>query len=105
MEALVYFILWGSVIFLIMRLGCGSYVKGHDAMHDAGPLRWHPPKHATDPVCARRIAVSNAKTNAFEGMVYFFCSGECREIFEAAPEAFASGPLPHASHPGGRPHG
>jgi YHS domain-containing protein len=103
MEALVYFILWGSAIFLMMRLGCGSYVKGHGVVHTDGPARWQPPRHATDPVCARRIVVRDAKTNTFDGTVYFFCSGECREIFEAAPEAFAGNPLSPYRPLGGTP--
>lgn len=29
MEALVYFVVWGALIFLMMRFGCGAHVMGH----------------------------------------------------------------------------
>jgi len=100
MEALVYFVLWAAAIFLLMRLGCGAYVMGLDRLQNrseaeadprrAEASRWHPPERATDPVCRRRVVTGNAKTSVFEGTVYFFCSRECREIFEAAAEIYVN---------------
>ena len=29
MEALLYFLLWGGLFFVLMRFGCGSHVTGH----------------------------------------------------------------------------
>ena len=108
MEALVYFVLWAAVIFLMMRLGCGAYVMGLGKLQnlseaDAGPARaeayrWRPPERVTDPVCRRRVVTESARTSFFEGKVYFFCSRECREVFEAAAEIYANG---SASDPDG----
>ena len=100
MEALVYFVLWAAAIFLMMRLGCGVYVMGlgklqnlseADAADKGGARHWHAPERAVDPVCRRRIVTASAKTSVFEGEIYFFCSRECREIFEAAAELYVNG--------------
>lgn len=29
METLLYFILWGGLLFLLMRFGCGAHMMGH----------------------------------------------------------------------------
>ncbi len=44
---------------------------------------------AIDPVCGMSVDRQNAKHRfAFRGQKYFFCSGRCRERFEAEPEKF-----------------
>jgi Cu+-exporting ATPase len=45
--------------------------------------------HATDPVCGMSVDPQTAKHRlAYKGQDYFFCSGRCRERFEAEPEKF-----------------
>jgi P-type Cu+ transporter len=45
--------------------------------------------HATDPVCGMSVDPRTAKHRlAYKGRDYFFCSGRCRERFEAGPEKF-----------------
>jgi YHS domain-containing protein len=98
MEALIYFLLWAGVIFLMMRFGCGAHVMGHgDGQHgqkDTGPearrsdMRWVPPETDTDPVCGKTVRTGQAKPSVHDGMVYYFCSRECRERFEAAPDLY-----------------
>jgi Cu+-exporting ATPase len=45
--------------------------------------------HATDPVCGMRVDPRTARHRfAYKGEDYLFCSGRCRERFEAEPEAF-----------------
>lgn len=34
MEAVVYFILWAGLFFVMMRYGCGAHVMGHGHKHD-----------------------------------------------------------------------
>lgn len=110
MNALFYFLIWAVIIFLMMRFGCGSHVMGHghgktghgdgdqDERGDAEGLRWIPPAKDVDPVCGKTVSTDKAKPSVYDGGVYYFCSRECREIFEAAPELYVgphpSGPLP-----------
>jgi YHS domain-containing protein len=101
MEALLYFALWGGLIFLMMRFGCGAHVMGHGhgkrsgtsgaADGDHRELRWEAPKKAVDPVCRKTIATESAKPSVFDGNVYYFCSRDCREVFEAAPDVYLGG--------------
>lgn len=95
MEALLYFIFWAGFIFLMMRFGCGAHIMGQghgagssgDEPGNAGPrqFRWVPPETDTDPVCKKSIATDGAKSSVHDGGVYYFCSRDCREVFEAAP--------------------
>jgi YHS domain-containing protein len=96
MEALLYFAFWAAMLFLMMRVGCGAHVMGHGggaAQDRAGPdapggLRWIPPKQDVDPVCGKTVRPEQAKPSVHAGYVYYFCSRECREAFEAAPELY-----------------
>lgn len=94
MNALVYFAIWAVLIYLMMRFGCGAHVMGHGhgrsrrdgtADSDRG-LRWVPPETDNDPVCGKTVRTETAKSSVHDGTVYYFCSRECREVFEAAPE-------------------
>jgi YHS domain-containing protein len=100
MEALLYFALWAVLIFLMMRFGCGAHIMGHGHGDErapgkpgdsAGELRWVPPKKDTDPVCGKVVATDRAKPSVYDGNVYYFCSRECREVFEAAPDLYLDG--------------
>ena len=145
MESLFPYLLWGGLFFLMMRFGCGSHMFGHrhgDQTHaghdghgsghahgccgpspDATPggrdsVQGHslPPPTHRDPVCGKSVAGDVAKTSVHAGTVYYFCSRDCREIFEAAPETYlvdaakSSGHSaipsiehrPHAGHHDGR---
>jgi len=100
MNALFYFLIWAVIIFLMMRFGCGAHVMGHGhgkAKHGGGGqegrgeaegMRWIPPAKDVDPVCGKTVSTNGAKPSVYEGSVYYFCSRECREIFEAAPEQY-----------------
>ncbi|WP_119419735.1 YHS domain-containing protein [Desertibaculum subflavum] len=98
MEALLYFALWAGLIFLMMRFGCGAHVMGHGrgrhgshesgGARDAETLHWVPPDTDVDPVCGKTVRPEAAKPSVHDGIVYYFCSGECRGLFEAAPEIY-----------------
>lgn len=98
MEALFYFIVWAALIFLMMRMGCGAYITGHGQERNSVPgkaggdaeLRWVPPPKDIDPVCNKTVATEKAKPSVYAGNVYYFCSRECREVFEAAPDLYVS---------------
>ena len=52
---------------------------------------------AIDPVCGMRVDPATAKHHCtYKSEDYFFCSGRCRERFEAAPEKF---PQPKQAEP------
>jgi len=112
MEALLYFVIWGALIFFMMRFGCGAHIMGHnassagpegpgvngegaggqrrigDAAATHGTLRWVPPETDTDPVCGKTISTEKARPSVHAGNVYYFCTRECREVFEAAPDLY-----------------
>ncbi len=98
MEALLYFIFWAGFIFLMMRFGCGAHIvgQGHgqispqNAPGDTGTQKfsWVPPATDIDPVCKKSISTDTAKSSVHAGSVYYFCSRDCREMFEAAPELY-----------------
>ncbi len=101
METLLYFALWAAAIFLMMRFGCGAHMMGHGHRHEHGSqkngqqptdeLRWVPPEKGTDPVCGKTVSTGRAKSSVHAGNVFCFCSHECREEFEAAPDRYAGG--------------
>lgn len=99
MSALFYFLIWAAVIFLMMRFGCGSHILGHGHRKagqqgnqgepkGAEGLRWIPPETDLDPVCGKTVRTSIARPSIHDGSVYYFCSRDCREIFEAAPQLY-----------------
>lgn len=98
MENVFFFLIWAAAIFLMMRLGCGAHVAGHGHSGSGSQgrnegsqgLRWIPPEKDTDPVCDKTISTDTAKSAVHDGHVYYFCSRECRERFEAAPRSYLS---------------
>lgn len=99
MEALLYFAVWAGFFFLMMRFGCGQHITGHSAgqtgsksaVADAQEFRWVPPKTDSDPVCGKTVKTDKARPSVHAGRVYYFCSRECREVFEAAPDLYLGG--------------
>lgn len=48
------------------------------------------PVAAVDPVCGMTIEESDAVgTSEYEGKTYYFCSKDCKEEFDSAPEDYA----------------
>ncbi len=44
----------------------------------------------TDPVCGMEIEKEDAvATSDFKGTTYYFCSRDCKEEFDSAPEDYA----------------
>jgi Cu+-exporting ATPase len=57
---------------------------------------------AVDPVCGMKVDLATAKHRfSHHGHDYFFCSGRCRERFEAAPEKYLAPARPEPSAPAG----
>ena len=70
--------------------------ENKDGQSEAVDLRWIPPAKDVDPICGKTVSTDTAKPSVYDGSVYYFCSRECREIFEAAPEQYIG---PHAEGP------
>ena len=103
MEAIIYFAIWAGLFFLMMRFGCGAHVMGgNHGKHsekgrgarpgDAASLRWIPPITDTDPVCGKTVRTETSKSAVHDGSVFYFCSRDCRERFEAAPGSYLAAP-------------
>ena len=100
MGTLLYFAVFAGLFFVMMRFGCGSHVMGHghgeheghggDASADAvkDQRRWVPPETDIDPVCRMSVQTEGAKSSVYHGTVYYFCSVEHRDQFEADPERY-----------------
>lgn len=102
MDTLLYFALWAGIIFVMMRFGCCKHMgHGHGQEHNqaqggnAGATgaeqRQIAPRKDIDPVCGNTVSTDKSKPSFFDGYVYYFCSRECREVFEAAPETYVGG--------------
>lgn len=96
-ETLIYFLLWAVLIVAMMRFGCGAHVLGHSRHRHgrsspSGDVRWIPPEKDTDPVCGMTVETAKARSSVYGGYVYYFCSQDCRDKFEASPADFAKGP-------------
>ncbi|WP_338828866.1 heavy metal translocating P-type ATPase [Bradyrhizobium sp. 27S5] len=69
----------------------------HD--HDAAPAET---AFAIDPVCGMKVNPATAKHRfSYKGEEYLFCSGRCRERFEAEPEKFLKPREPEPPAPAG----
>jgi YHS domain-containing protein len=90
-ENVLYYLFVAGMFFVMMRFGCGSHVMGHGHHHSssAGGAPTPPPADDIDPVCGMTVATRTAKSSAYLGRVYYFHSRECRDKFEATPEAYA----------------
>lgn len=96
-ETLIYFLLWAALIVGMMRFGCGAHVMGHGhgrtksgggPAGSGGDLRWSPPETDRDPVCGMTVKTAEAKSSIYDGLVYYFCSSDCRDKFEASPNSY-----------------
>ncbi len=100
-QNVLYFLLWAGLFVVMMRFGCGAHVMGHGHHHGgsgadngrnpAGSGQWRPPAQDVDPVCDKTVETATAKSAAYQGHVYYFCSQDCREKFEAAPASYVKG--------------
>ncbi len=89
MQSLIYFLIWGVVIFLVMRLGCGAHIMGHGhGQQDSPDNAVKSPEKAIDPVCGMIVETAKARSTVYSGWAYYFCSEDCRQKFETAPQTY-----------------
>jgi len=97
METLLYFLLWGALIFFMMRFGCGAHVMGHGhgrghkqdkTESSGGDAQRTVPEKDLDPVCGMTVATATSKSSVHDGRPYYFCSAGCRDKFETQPATY-----------------
>ncbi len=86
MDGLLSLLLFAVLFAVMMRFGCGAHMAhgrhgGHRSKHVADD------KH-TDPVCHKDVPPSEGYGKMYAGTLYRFCSKQCLDAFEAAPEQF-----------------
>ena len=100
----LYFLVLAGLFLFMMRFGCGAHVMGHAHAHHQGDSHsggpWIEPEKAVDPVCGMSVAAQGAKSAVHAGHVYYFCSANGREKFEAVPASYVKQELssPHEGH-------
>ncbi|QBB70731.1 YHS domain-containing protein [Pseudolysobacter antarcticus] len=101
MSGLVGFLFFAAFFYFMMRFGCGAHV-GHGGHH-----RDHSSPNAdflasgTDPVCGMHVDAGAGYASMHDGAQARFCSRECLEKFDAAPEKYANQPphlMAHGDH-------
>jgi YHS domain-containing protein len=114
-DTIVTLALFAGAFLLMMRYGgCGAHAFGHahsnggsgsGSGHAAlGGGQSASTDRNVDPVCGMTVEKASAKTAIHEGQIYYFCSQNCLEKFEAAPASYAKAAAP-ASHGAGHRHG
>ncbi len=96
LQDVVYYVFLAGLFFMMMRLGCGAHIMGHGHNHPpsdpdrdtATGIPSHQTGEEIDPVCGTSVLTSTAKTSAYRGGIYYFCSQKYREAFEAAPASY-----------------
>jgi YHS domain-containing protein len=116
MGTLLYFAVFAGLFFLMMRSGCGAHVmghghgqhEGHESHRPGSPQQdggWRPPETEVDPVCRMTVRTDSAKSAVYNGRVYYFCSAEHRDQFEASPDRYIGSPASSESKPMEHSHG
>jgi len=91
MEALLWLLAFGVLFFVMMRYGCGAHIAhGGHGSHGGHGGHGEAQAGGKDPVCGMDVAPDKGYSMAWSGKTYRFCSRNCLEQFEAAPEKFAA---------------
>ncbi len=87
MDGFLSFLLFAVLFYVMMRFGCGAHmVHGHHGGHQSGVTG---DKHV-DPVCGKSVDPNEGYGKMHANTLYRFCSRECLDAFEAAPERYTS---------------
>jgi YHS domain-containing protein len=106
MSGLTSFLIFALLFFLMMRVGCGAHVgHGHHGGHDdqqAGPggVGGGSLMASVDPVCGMRVEGDTGYARMYRGAAYRFCSRDCLDKFDAAPDQYATRDAGTGAHGG-----
>ena len=82
MGALIYFLLIAALFAVMMSFGCGAHVLGHRGkVGSGGQTHLVPPNKDKDAVCGMTVETAKAKSSAYAGRLYHFCSTSCCDKF------------------------
>lgn len=71
-------------VYFVLTCKRGFVTTARPIRREEGPVA------AVDPVCGMTIEESDAVgTSEYEGTTYYFCSKDCKEEFDSAPEDYA----------------
>lgn len=84
MDGFFSVILFAILFFLMMRFGCGSH-KGHGRHKTSNKDELQ--KHI-DPVCGMKVNIEEGYGKIHQGHLYRFCSRDCLDTFDNAPEKY-----------------
>ena len=91
MEGLLSLLLFAAFFYFMMRFGCGAHMVhghgGHGGHGRSGTLEGG----AIDAVCGMSVEPGKGYAKMHEGRQYRFCSRQCLDQFEAAPQRYAKG--------------
>ncbi len=115
MEYMTYFTVWALAFFLVMWFRLRAEISSQQKLagqqegrsgtqNQAQPI-WIAPKTDIDPVCGKTVQTANAKPSVYAGMVYYFCSRDCRERFEAAPQSYLAATVANVTNEKETVHG
>lgn len=108
MSGLVSFLFFAGLFFVMMRFGCGAHVghgghgghggessDGEHAGHGApSDRRGTDAARNVDPVCGMQVGSGTGYAKTYRGVEYHFCSRDCLDKFDAAPDRYAGGNAP-----------
>ena len=90
MRGLFSFLMFALFFYVMMRFGCGAHMVhghgGHKGHSDGSGAN----VDAKDPVCGMNVAPDAGYARMHKGRAYRFCSRQCLDQFDAAPERFAA---------------
>ena len=96
MDVLIFLALAMCLICVVERLDHHLRIRNGPREGDGTDLRWVAPAKDIDPACGRVVTTDKAKASVYDGHVYYFCSRECREVFEAAPQSYLNEGTEHS---------
>ena len=107
LKSLLSILVWGGLIFFMMRFGCGAHMMGGHGHHGGhGDADETTDKETKDPVCGMTVdRQKSTAASAYRGKTYHFCSASCRDKFEQAPEKYAVNTAQGEQQQGGHHHG
>jgi YHS domain-containing protein len=90
MRAVLPWLIYGALFYVMMRYGCGSHMLHGHAGHGHGGHGGtaSPPDSSKDPVCGMSVEGGQGYTKNHEGRELHFCSRQCLDKFDAEPRRY-----------------
>jgi YHS domain-containing protein len=92
MRAVLPWLVYAALFYVMMRYGCGSHMlHGHAGHGHGGHGGSAPPNDSPkDPVCGMSVDPGKGYTKSHEGRELHFCSRQCLDKFDAEPRRYVS---------------